>query len=151
VDKVALGEVFSEYFGFTCQFSFHRLLHTHLLSSGAGTIDQLVADVPSGLSLTAPQETRSKKKKVTSYDGRDTVLGRDADATTSSPRCHNFSAEQHFRMAVRAVRPLVQQEMKMPTEGGGNTASNWGTAPHLAHTFPLQPHMWYSAWSQVRL
>jgi hypothetical protein len=27
-------------------------------SSGAGTIDQLVADVPSGLSLTAPQETK---------------------------------------------------------------------------------------------
>jgi hypothetical protein len=26
VDKVALGQVFSEYFGFHCQFSFHRLL-----------------------------------------------------------------------------------------------------------------------------
>jgi hypothetical protein len=38
VDKVALGQVFSEYFGFPCQFSFHRLLHTHHLSSGAGTI-----------------------------------------------------------------------------------------------------------------
>jgi hypothetical protein len=29
VDKVALGQVFFEYFGFPCQFSFHRLLHTH--------------------------------------------------------------------------------------------------------------------------
>jgi hypothetical protein len=29
VDKVALGQVFSEYFGFPCQFSFHLLLHTH--------------------------------------------------------------------------------------------------------------------------
>jgi hypothetical protein len=28
VDKVALGQVFSEYFGFSCQFLFHRLLHT---------------------------------------------------------------------------------------------------------------------------
>jgi hypothetical protein len=37
VDKVALGQVFSEFFGFSCQFSFHRLLHTHHLSSGAGT------------------------------------------------------------------------------------------------------------------
>jgi hypothetical protein len=58
VDKVALGQVFSEYFGFSCQLSFHRLLHTHHLSSGAGTIVQLVADVPSGLSLTPSQETR---------------------------------------------------------------------------------------------
>jgi alpha-glucuronidase len=33
---------------------FHRLLHTHHLSSGAGTIGQLVTDVPSGLSLTPP-------------------------------------------------------------------------------------------------
>jgi hypothetical protein len=56
VDKAALGQVFSEYFGFPCQFSFHRLLHTHHLSSEAGTIGQLVADVPSGLSLTPPQE-----------------------------------------------------------------------------------------------
>jgi hypothetical protein len=28
VDKAALGQDFSEYFGFSCQ-SFHRLLHTH--------------------------------------------------------------------------------------------------------------------------
>jgi hypothetical protein len=60
VDKVALRQVFSEYFVFLCQLLFHRLLHTHLLSSGAGTIGQLVADVPSGLSLTPPQETRKK-------------------------------------------------------------------------------------------
>jgi hypothetical protein len=26
---VALGQVFSMYFGFSCQFSFHRLLHIH--------------------------------------------------------------------------------------------------------------------------
>jgi hypothetical protein len=62
VDKVALGQVFSEYFGFSCQFSFHLLLHTHYLSSGAGTIGQSVADVPSGLSLTPPQETKKKEK-----------------------------------------------------------------------------------------
>jgi hypothetical protein len=57
VEKVALEKVFSEDFGFPCQFSFHRLLHIHHhLSSGAGTIGQLVTDVPSGLSLTPPQE-----------------------------------------------------------------------------------------------
>jgi hypothetical protein len=54
VNKVALGQVFSKYLGFPCQFSFHRLLHTHHLSSGPGTIGQLVVDVPSGLSLTPP-------------------------------------------------------------------------------------------------
>jgi hypothetical protein len=58
VDKVALRQVFSEYFGFPCQYSFHRLLHTHHLSSGVSTIDQLVPDVPSGLCLTPPQETK---------------------------------------------------------------------------------------------
>jgi hypothetical protein len=41
MDKVGLMQVFSEYFGFPCQSSFHQLLHNHhLLSSGAGTIGQ---------------------------------------------------------------------------------------------------------------
>jgi hypothetical protein len=51
VDKVALEQASSEYFGFPCQFSFHRLPHTHHLSSGARKIDQLVADIPSVLVL----------------------------------------------------------------------------------------------------
>jgi hypothetical protein len=50
MEKVALRQVFSQYFGFPCQFSFHRLLHVHHLTSGVGTIGELVADVPSGLS-----------------------------------------------------------------------------------------------------
>jgi hypothetical protein len=29
VDKVALGQVFSEYFGFPCQSSSHQILHHH--------------------------------------------------------------------------------------------------------------------------
>jgi hypothetical protein len=50
---------------FSLQFSFHRLLHTHQhLSSGAGTIDQTVADVPSGLSLTSPKETNKNRTKL---------------------------------------------------------------------------------------
>jgi hypothetical protein len=41
VDKVALGQVFSEYFGFPCQSSFHQYLHNHChLSSWVGTIGQ---------------------------------------------------------------------------------------------------------------
>jgi hypothetical protein len=63
VDKVALRQVFSEYFGFPCQLSSHRLLYIHHHpSSRAGTMGKLVADLPSGLivRLTAPQETKKK-------------------------------------------------------------------------------------------
>jgi hypothetical protein len=56
VDKVALWQVSSEYFGIAYQFSFHQLLHHHHLSSCGGTISQTVAEVPSGFSLTPPQE-----------------------------------------------------------------------------------------------
>jgi hypothetical protein len=41
VDKVAQGQLFSVYFGFPCQSSFHQFLHNHHhLSFGAGTIGQ---------------------------------------------------------------------------------------------------------------
>jgi hypothetical protein len=61
---------FSEYFDFPCQFAFHRLLHTHHLSSVAGTIRQTVVDMPSGLSPTPPQETKKIDTPVlsVSYD-----------------------------------------------------------------------------------
>jgi hypothetical protein len=53
VDKVALGQVYSKYFGFRCQFALYHFLHNHHhhLSSGIGTIGQTVAAVPSGLNL----------------------------------------------------------------------------------------------------
>jgi hypothetical protein len=54
--KVVPGQAFSEFVGFPCQFSFHRLLHMYHLSSEAGTIGQLVLDVPSELSLDSSQE-----------------------------------------------------------------------------------------------
>jgi hypothetical protein len=61
VDKVALGQVFSEYLCFPCQSSFHRLLHNHHhLSSEAGTIGQTVAAVPSEICPT-PKAIRKKK------------------------------------------------------------------------------------------
>jgi hypothetical protein len=54
VDKVAWGQVFF------CQFLINRLLHTHChLSSKAGTIGQLVAEVPSGPSPTPPHEDKN--------------------------------------------------------------------------------------------
>jgi hypothetical protein len=55
LDKTALGQIFSNYFGFHCH-SFHRLLHNHHHpSSGAGTVGQTVADVPNALSHSNPK------------------------------------------------------------------------------------------------
>jgi hypothetical protein len=50
VDEAALGQVFSEYFGFPSQ-SFHQFLHK---SPGACVIGLLVAAVPSGPNYNPP-------------------------------------------------------------------------------------------------
>jgi hypothetical protein len=64
VDKVALGKVFSEYFGFPCQSSFHQLLHNHPhLSSGAGTISQKWSQYK-GLSPTQLAIKKSSSKLI---------------------------------------------------------------------------------------
>jgi hypothetical protein len=57
VDKVALGMISSEYFGFPCQFSFPQILHTHL-TSGLVQRDPLLADVPRGISPNPPHENK---------------------------------------------------------------------------------------------
>jgi hypothetical protein len=65
VGKMALGQIFSEYFSFPCQLSFHQTPYSqHHLPSGAGIIGQIVADVPSGLSPTPTQEIIIKKVQV---------------------------------------------------------------------------------------
>jgi hypothetical protein len=63
VEKMALGQISYEYFGFPCQFSVYKIFHTHL-SSGAVRIGQLVTDVPSGLILTPTHETLKKKRYI---------------------------------------------------------------------------------------
>jgi hypothetical protein len=60
LDKVILMQVFSDYLSFPCEFSSHKMLYTYL-SSGVGTRNQLVADVPSGL---RSHPTKVKKKKA---------------------------------------------------------------------------------------
>jgi hypothetical protein len=62
VDNVALRQGFSEYFCFLCQFTFRLFQTRPHLSSWAGTIGQIVADVTSGLSL-----THSNKFKKTDH------------------------------------------------------------------------------------
>jgi hypothetical protein len=75
VENVALEEVFSEYFGLPCQFSFHLLLHTRHLSSGAGTIGQLVS-----------LHTKKIKKKYIFNKGREiNAKERDGHKTENRP------------------------------------------------------------------
>jgi hypothetical protein len=57
VDKVALGQVFSEYFGFPCHLSFHQIPHHHN-DLAVGTIGLLVAAVSSGPNWTPPPTIR---------------------------------------------------------------------------------------------
>jgi hypothetical protein len=54
---MTLRQIFTEYFGFPCQFFFQQFLYAHL-SPGADTVGQLAVDVPSGLSLTPNHETK---------------------------------------------------------------------------------------------
>jgi hypothetical protein len=57
VDKAALGQVSCKHFSYPCH-SLHWLLHNHHQPlSGDGTVGQMAANMPSGLSLTPPQET----------------------------------------------------------------------------------------------
>jgi hypothetical protein len=67
VDKVALEQVFSEYFGSLC-IQFHRLLHTrHHPSFEAGAVGQTVGGVPSGPSLTPIQEAKNKQETLWAF------------------------------------------------------------------------------------
>jgi hypothetical protein len=56
-EQSGIGADFLRYFGVPYQFPFH--IHHRRLSSGSGIISQLAADVPSGLSLTPPQEKKN--------------------------------------------------------------------------------------------
>jgi hypothetical protein len=114
VNKVALGQVCCEYFGFPCQYSFHRLLHSHHhLLSRAGTIGQLVADVPSGLSLTPPQE----KKKT-------------GDSTNDRRSCtENCTVSVYMYVYVYPLINLVQQDNEIQYHKLYGINKHMGTRP----------------------
>jgi hypothetical protein len=57
VDKVALGQVFSEYFGFPCQSSFNQFLQNHHRYHPG-----LVHLASSGRSTQSPTPLNKKKK-----------------------------------------------------------------------------------------
>jgi hypothetical protein len=63
-EKVALGQILSEYFGFPCQILFHQLLQKSSSSIIWGLYNRPeVAAVPSGLSPTPPIIKKNVSKK----------------------------------------------------------------------------------------
>jgi hypothetical protein len=81
VEKVALGQIFSEYFGFPCQSSFHQLLDNHHhRSSGAGTIGQQWPTYQ--VDSVSPHPEKLKKK---------TTIRDNTDLSTASTDLPNFS------------------------------------------------------------
>jgi hypothetical protein len=61
VDKVALGQVFSEYFGFPCQSSFHKRFSIITITRGKVQQSHSATDVPSGPSLGSTPHYANKK------------------------------------------------------------------------------------------
>jgi hypothetical protein len=104
---VALQQIFSECFRFPWQFSFHRLLHTHHhLSSAAGAIGQIMAGVPSGLSLTPPKEIITQYWGVLSYARQKGTRSNETEQTGSGGngsdlfvRCSHFESQLEHRLS----------------------------------------------------
>jgi hypothetical protein len=116
VNEMALGQVFSVCFGFPCQFSFHQLLHTHL-SSGAGTMNPLVAGVPRGLSLIPPhaiKKAQHNKELLNRCSGTCTdsltVLraGRPRGRSSSPGRVKNVLFSTSSNPVLGPTQPLIQ-------------------------------------------
>jgi hypothetical protein len=63
-DKMAPGQVFSEYFGFPCQPHFIPPTSPSSQSPGTGTIGQYMAAVPCGHPIWTPPPTIRFKKKI---------------------------------------------------------------------------------------
>jgi hypothetical protein len=135
VDKVALGRVFSEYLGFPCQFSFHRLLHTHHhLSSGTGTIGQ---QWPTYQVDSVSPHTEKLKTKL------------------HAGACSYLQA-QLYRLTWRAE--LVGVAVTLGTCIREILRSNWPLLPSfkffpIRHLLVIQPFnaIWFSYWKRLEI
>jgi hypothetical protein len=105
VDKVALGKVFSEYFGFSCQSSFHQLLHNHHLPSGAGTIGQQWPTYQ--VDSVSPHPEKLKNKKLLS------LLVDYERITVICNRLHGVISQKTVIFILMAVGSRIQ-ETKAP-------------------------------------
>jgi hypothetical protein len=72
------------------------MLHTRLLT-GAGTIGQLVADVPRGLSLVPPQEIKKRNKKASTLRATATQNPAAKQIEQSAVRGHGLVRSPHIR------------------------------------------------------
>jgi hypothetical protein len=86
MDKVVLGHVFSEYF----PLSIIPPIAPHSLQAGAGTTSQIVAEVPSELSLTSPETSHDKR-----FPGQDSNRNPEGNSRPlplrQSVRCDSFT------------------------------------------------------------
>jgi hypothetical protein len=82
---------------------------THHLSSEAGTIGQLVADVPSGLSFTPPHET--KKNYLRNYKVQPSVGILLRLAFNGFPFFKNFMARRKKNIAIHFILNLIFTEL----------------------------------------
>jgi hypothetical protein len=132
VHKVTLRQVFSEYFCFACQFSFHLLLHIHRVSSGDGIIRQLWADALSGLSLTPHQKKnnlkilrRNRVPRCSGWKcGSSTVLRHVTFYQTT--RCHNQQSYNSYSKLLPSCRARSDSNRK-------RWSRHWGW-PHSVST-----------------
>jgi hypothetical protein len=62
VDKVALGQIFSEYFGFPCHL--HSTKFSIITNTRGRYSRPVVADVPSGPSMDSTPHNAKLKKKI---------------------------------------------------------------------------------------
>jgi hypothetical protein len=101
------AKIRTEYFGFPCQFSIHRLFHTHYLSSRAATVGQLVADMPSGLK-SHPTLKKKQPKAAASFRERFKSLVR---GTSVLSKCHHelFCALVYEAASIVTYRSISRQ------------------------------------------
>jgi hypothetical protein len=113
VEKVALGQDFSEYFDFP-RHSIHRLLHTHHYpSSGAGKIGQIVAELPSGLGLAQKSdEIKFKTDNINGFEVPTAVVMKNpvfCDITSCFSLKVNRRLEEHVAFILRVSYAGNQQ------------------------------------------
>jgi hypothetical protein len=110
---VALWQVFSEYFGFPCQFSFHRLLNIHHhLSSGAGTVRQKYLTSGNSESSCKIYDNRPDAITVgTKRDGRQesSVNGRQRNRILISARNREFCLPHNVHTGSEDPFPVVKR------------------------------------------
>jgi hypothetical protein len=127
---MALGQVFSEYFDFPCQCAFHRLVHNHHLSSGAGTIGQTVAAVPSGLS----HRMRNKKIKTPQRSWFSTEFSSDCQSST----CKQVTPASFQFLYPTGTMHIIRYVLKVCDDGTVIQLLSFWTNPSSCFLFKTQ-------------